>query len=112
MAAGVLAAATVARTGGPGRNGGSRGTFGRTVNPAAASLVIQITSTQPDGTVRTMLRADELTVVHHDDTVSRFTDVMYCLDRHGLRLVTTGGDEKAFPGHDVLTTLARLSHPH
>jgi hypothetical protein len=57
-----------------------------------------------------MLRADVLTVVHHDDTVSRFTDVTYALDRRGLWLVTAGGDEKAFPGHDVLTTLATLAH--
>jgi hypothetical protein len=57
-----------------------------------------------------MLRADELTVVHHDDTVSRFTDVTYGLSRHGLRVVTEGGDEKAFAGHDVLTTLALVAH--
>ena len=57
-----------------------------------------------------MQRADELTIVHHDDTVSHFTDVTYTLDRHGLRLLTANGDEKAFPGHDVLTTHARLAH--
>ncbi|MFI7603031.1 hypothetical protein [Actinoplanes sp. NPDC049681] len=57
-----------------------------------------------------MLRADELTVVHHDDTVSRFTDVTYTLSREGLRVLTAAGDEKAFPGHDVLTTHARLTH--
>ena len=58
-----------------------------------------------------MLKADELTVVHHDDTVSRFTDVTYTIGREGLRVVTAAGDEKAFPRHDVLTThvLARAA---
>jgi hypothetical protein len=51
-----------------------------------------------------MLRADELTVVHHDDTVSQFFDVIYTLGRDGLRLVTATGDEKAFARHDVLMT--------
>jgi hypothetical protein len=53
-----------------------------------------------------MLRADTLTVVHHDDTVSRFTDVTYTISREGLRVITATGDERAFPQHDVLTTLA------
>ena len=53
-----------------------------------------------------MLRADELTVVHHDDTVSRFTDVTYTIGRAGLRVITATGDEKAFGQHDVLTTVA------
>jgi hypothetical protein len=53
-----------------------------------------------------MLRADELTVVHHDDTMSCFTDVTYTLGRDGLRVITATGDEKAFPMHDVLTTQA------
>ena len=57
-----------------------------------------------------MLRADALTVVHHDDTTSHFEDVSYALDRVGLRVVTAAGDEKAFPMHDVLTTLARFAH--
>ena len=57
-----------------------------------------------------MLRADELTVVHHDDTVSRFIDVRYTISREGLRLITATGDEKAFPQHDVLTTVA-LTRP-
>ena len=56
------------------------------------------------------MRADELTVVHHDDTTSEFTDVTYALDRTGLRVVTAGGDEKAFPLHEVLTTHVRLAH--
>ena len=58
-----------------------------------------------------MLRADELTIVHHDDTVSRFTDVTYSLSRAGLRMVTADGDEKAFAGHDILTTHVRYAHP-
>ncbi len=58
-----------------------------------------------------MLHADALTVVHHDDTVSEFTDVRYVLDRHGLRVVTAAGDEKSIPGHDVLTTHAVRCHP-
>ena len=55
-----------------------------------------------------MIRADELTVVHHDDTVSRFTDVRYTLSREGLRLITAGGSERRFARHDVLTTHVRL----
>lgn len=54
-----------------------------------------------------MQRADELTVVHHDDTVSRFLDVTYTLSREGLRLVTALGDERLIPRHDVLTTHVR-----
>ena len=57
-----------------------------------------------------MLRADALTVVHHDDTTSEFVDVSYALDRSGLRIVTAYGDEKVFAGHDVLTTHVRLTH--
>ena len=56
-----------------------------------------------------MLRADELTVVHHDDTVSRFTDVCYTLGRRGLRVVTACGREYVFARHDVLTTHARTA---
>jgi hypothetical protein len=58
-----------------------------------------------------VLRADELVVVHHDDTVSRFRDVRYALDAEGLRIVTAAGDVKSFPRHDILTTYARLTHP-
>jgi hypothetical protein len=57
-----------------------------------------------------MLRADELVVVHHDDTVSHFTNVTYTIGREGLRVITATGDEKAFPQHDVLTTVA-LTRP-
>jgi len=51
-----------------------------------------------------MLRADELTVVHHDDTVSRFVDVRYTLTREGLWLITAAGGERHFPPHEILTT--------
>ena len=54
-----------------------------------------------------MQRADELTVVHHDDTVSRFLDVTYTLGRDGLLLITGDGSERYFPRHEVLTTHAR-----
>ena len=56
-----------------------------------------------------MLRADDLTVVHHDDTVSRFTDVRYTLGRRGLRVVLATGEEILFPQHEVLTTHARTA---
>jgi hypothetical protein len=55
-------------------------------------------------------RADELTVVHHDDTVSRFTDVGYTLGRAGLRVIAGDGAETVFAGHDVLTTHVLLAH--
>jgi hypothetical protein len=47
--------------------------------------------------------ADTLTVVHHDDTHTRYTDVRYVLDRHGIRVFSEAG-EQAFT--DVLTTHA------
>jgi hypothetical protein len=56
-----------------------------------------------------MLRADELSVMHHDDTVSRFTDVRYTLGRKGLHVVLATGEEIIFAQHDVLTTHARLA---
>ena len=56
-----------------------------------------------------MLRADDLTVVHHDDTVRRFTDVRYTLGRHGLRVVLATGEEILLPAHEVLTTHARTA---
>jgi hypothetical protein len=56
-----------------------------------------------------MLHADELTVVHHDDTVSHFTDVRYMLGRQGLRVVLATGEEIVFAQHDVLTTDARTA---
>ena len=51
-----------------------------------------------------MLRADELTVVHHDDTVSRFTDVVYTIGREQIRVISASGDERTFPRHEVLMT--------
>ncbi|BFU44308.1 hypothetical protein KRMM14A1004_25450 [Krasilnikovia sp. MM14-A1004] len=57
-----------------------------------------------------MLRADQLIVVHHDDTVSRFTDVTYTLGRSGLRVRAADGREWVFPSHEVLTTIVRLAH--
>jgi hypothetical protein len=56
-----------------------------------------------------MLHADELTVLHHDDTVHRFRDVRYTLSRAGLRVVLATGEEILFPQHDVLTTHARVA---
>ncbi|MBU2664250.1 hypothetical protein KOI35_12175 [Actinoplanes bogorensis] len=53
-----------------------------------------------------MLEAHELTVVHHDDTVSRFLDVRYTLGRDGLRVVTESG-ERHFPPHEILHTHAK-----
>ena len=58
-----------------------------------------------------MQQADELTVVHHDDTVIRFIDVTYTLARDGLRVIMAGGGERHFPRHDVLTTHARRRAP-
>jgi hypothetical protein len=57
----------------------------------------------------TMLRADELTVVHHDDTVTRFTHVRYTLGRRGLHVVMATGEEIVFPQHEVLMTHARTA---
>jgi hypothetical protein len=54
-----------------------------------------------------MQQADELTVVHHDDSVSRFLDVTYTLSRDGLRLVTSAGSERLIPRHEMLTTHVR-----
>ena len=51
-----------------------------------------------------MLRADELTVVHHDDTVSRFTDVVYTIGREHIKVISAAGDERTFPRHEILMT--------
>ena len=51
-----------------------------------------------------MLRADELTVVHHDDTVSRFTDVEYTIGRDQILVISATGIALTFPRHEVLTT--------
>lgn len=101
--------------------GRRHGAIGRRLNRAPAAPVIQVTCrirVPKDGTMSlpglplttAMLRADELTVVHHDDTVSHFTDVTYTLTREGLRVLTASGDEKAFTRFDILTTHARLAH--
>ncbi len=47
--------------------------------------------------------ASELTVVHHDDTRTRYTDVRYRLYRDGVRVWTADG-QRDHP--DVLMTLA------
>ena len=57
-----------------------------------------------------MLHADQLVVVHHDDTVSRFTGVRYTIGRAGLLIVTTTGTEIRIAAHDILTTHALLAH--
>lgn len=48
-----------------------------------------------------MQHADMLTVVHHDDTSTSYTDVRYTLDRQGVRIWSDSG-EHTFT--DVLTT--------
>jgi hypothetical protein len=50
-----------------------------------------------------MPRADTLTVVHHDDTRSRFTDVRYQLHRDGIRIRSDTGEHAIT---DVLMTQA------
>ena len=50
-----------------------------------------------------MPRADTLTVVHHDDTRTRYRDVRYQLVRNGIRIWSADG-EHAFT--DILTTHA------
>ena len=57
-----------------------------------------------------MQRADELIVVHHDDSISRFADVTYTLGRAGLRILSAGGQETVFGCHEVLTTHVLLAH--
>jgi hypothetical protein len=50
-----------------------------------------------------MPHADTLTVIHHDDTRTRYTDVAYQLTHDGIRIWTTDGET----GHtDVLMTQA------
>jgi hypothetical protein len=50
-----------------------------------------------------MPHADTLTVVHHDDTRTRYTDVRYQLVRGGIRIWSDEG-EHAF--EDILMTHA------
>lgn len=47
--------------------------------------------------------ADTLTVVHHDDSRTSYTDVRYVLDRNGIRVFSASGED-VFT--DVLTTHA------
>ena len=56
-----------------------------------------------------MLRADLLTVVHHDDSVTVFSDVRYTLSRRGLHVLMATGEQIVFPAHEVLTTHARTA---
>lgn len=58
-----------------------------------------------------MLHADELTVVHPDETTSQFFDVRYALHGGGIRVITASGDDKIFPDHAVFTCHARRFHP-
>lgn len=50
-----------------------------------------------------MPHADTLTVTHHDDTVTRYTDARYRLHRGGIRVWTADGETLHI---DVLTTEA------
>lgn len=57
-----------------------------------------------------MQRADQLTVVHHDDTVSRFAEVSYTLAREGLQVIDADGWETVIARHEILTTHVVLAH--
>jgi hypothetical protein len=50
-----------------------------------------------------MPQADTLTVVHHDDTRTRFKDVRYLLHRDGIRIWSSEGEHAIT---DVLMTQA------
>jgi hypothetical protein len=50
-----------------------------------------------------MQHADTLTVVHHDDSRTRYRNVRYALHRHGVRILTDTGEHFVT---DVLTTYA------
>ncbi|MFC4066752.1 hypothetical protein [Actinoplanes subglobosus] len=50
-----------------------------------------------------MPHATELTVIHHDDTHTRFRDVRYQLHRDGVRIWTADGEHAIT---DVLMTQA------
>ena len=50
-----------------------------------------------------MPHADTLTVIHHDDTTSRYTDASYQLHRDGVRIWTVDGETVET---DVLMTQA------
>lgn len=55
-------------------------------------------------------RADHLSVLHHDDSRTDFTDVHYTLTRTGLRILDTTGTETCLSSNDVLTTDAYTAH--
>ena len=50
-----------------------------------------------------MPRADTLTVVHHDDTRTRYKDVRYQLVRDGIKIFSDEGDQHLT---DILMTHA------
>jgi len=50
-----------------------------------------------------MPHADTLTVVHHDDTRTRYQDVRYQLIRNGIRIWSADGEHAIT---DILTTHA------
>jgi hypothetical protein len=62
------------------------------------------------GQVSAVHRADRLTVVHHDDSTTDYTDVRYQLTRAGLRILDAAGTETDLCTHDVLTTHALTTH--
>lgn len=55
-----------------------------------------------------MPHADALTVVHHDDTRTHYTDVRYVLHRQGVRIWTRDGQQDHT---DVLMTTAYRRRP-
>jgi hypothetical protein len=55
-------------------------------------------------------RADQLTVVHHDDTISHFADVTYTLARAGLHVIGADGTETVIARHEILTTHVVLTN--
>lgn len=57
-----------------------------------------------------MLRADHLSVVHDDDTVTDYDNVRYTITRHGLQILDAAGAETHVPAHQVLTTHAHTTH--
>ena len=50
-----------------------------------------------------MPHADTLTVIHHDDTRTRYTDVRYQLVRNGIRIWSEDGEHSIT---DILMTHA------
>ncbi len=55
-----------------------------------------------------MPHADTLTVVHHDDTRTRFEDVRYQLHRDAIRIWSADGEQVVT---DVLMTQAYRQRP-